>query len=635
MTGNGLTKRLGGLEIFCIAVGAMVSSGIFILPGLAHAKAGPAVVVSYFLAGCLMGSAALSTIELVTAMPKAGGDYFFIARAMGPAVGTVMGLLSWLALTLKSAFALVGIWAFAEKIFPFDTRIVVVGLAVFFTVLNLWGTKGSSLFQVIFVIVLLGLMSLFVVLGFPHVRIRNYEPFTPYGWNGVLATAGFVFVSYGGLIQISALAEEIKNPSRTIPLGLLSALGVTAAAYCLMVFVTSGILGAESLDTSLTPISDAAAVFMGRGGKTALTAAAMTAFLTTANAGILSASRYLLSLSRDELLPTLFGKVHPTRKTPVPAVITTGVFLIGLFFVQLESLVKMASMVTLLTQALANACVVILRESRIHNYQPTFKAPWYPWLQIASLTGVAFLIVEIGLETFLIGLVFIAAGLVFFWFYGRVKQGREYALLHVLSRLSARKVVRTALESELKEIIRERDELCLDRFDHVIEGSEVIDLVEPCSPEALMDRLNPILERRGLGEPVTMADISGEEPAVKFVEIFPGIGVAEAGASRPDVFDVVLVRSREGLRLPGAEAPVHALFFFLVGTDEQDFHLKAVAALAQVLQDPKFDLRWRHARNTQALKDLIVLADRRRVCSLEPRPWEMDTLPENRHRRAP
>ncbi len=621
---QGLAKRLGVLDIFCIAVGAMVSSGIFILPGLAHAKAGPAVAVSYLLAGCLMGSAALSTIELVTAMPKAGGDYFFIARAMGPAVGTVLGLLSWFALTLKSAFALVGIWAFAQKFFPFDTRFMVVGLAVFFTVLNLWGTKGSSLFQMVFVLVLLSLMGLFVVLGFPYLRIQNYAPFAPYGWNAVLATAGFVFVSYGGLIQISALAEEVKNPSRTIPLGLLSALGVTIAAYCLMVFVTTGILGADALDTSLTPISDAAAVFLGRGGEIALTVAAMTAFLTTANAGILSASRYLLSLSRDELLPTLFGRVHPKRKTPMPAVITTGVFLIGLFFVPLESLVKTASMVVLLTQALANACVVILRESRIYNYRPTFKAPGYPWLQIASMAGVVLLVVEIGLQTFLIGLIFIAAGLIFFWFYGRLKQEREYALLHVLSRLSARKVVRTALESELKEIIRERDELCLDRFDHVIEGSEVIDVVEPCGPEALLDRINAVLKSRGLGRPLSPQDLNDDQPVVKFVEIFPGIGVAEVSADRPEVFDVVLVRSREGLRLPGAGAPVHALFFFLVGSDEQDFHLKAVAALAQVLQDPKFDIRWRHARDAQALKDLIVLADRRRVCSLEPRPWEFD-----------
>lgn len=619
-----LLKQLGVLDIFCIAVGTMVSSGIFVLPGVAHAKAGPAVVFSYFLAGCLMTAAALSTIELVSAMPKAGGDYFFIARAMGPAVGTVLGLLSWFAQTLKSAFALVGIWAFTEKFFPFDTRLLVVGIGVFFTFLNFWGTKGSSLFQIIFVLILLSLMSLYISLGFPHVRVQNYVPFAPYGWNAVVATAGFVFVSYGGLLQISALAEEVKNPSRTIPLGLLSAVLVTIVVYCLMVFVTSGILGPESLDRSLTPISDAAAVFMGRTGESALTMAAMTAFLTTANAGILSASRYLLSLSRDELLPTLFGRVHPKRKTPVVSILATGGFLIGLFFLPLESLVKMASMVVLLTQALTSACVVILRESRIQNYQPTFRAPWYPWLQIASLAGVVLLLVEIGLQILLIGLIFVTSGLVFFWFYGRVKQQREYALLHVLERLSARKVVRYALESELKEIIRERDELCLDRFDHIVEAAEVIDLKEAGDLKVLIEHLNPILVRRGLSRRLEAGeDFAGEDPTVRLVEIFPGIAVAQVSASRPDLFDVVLVRSQHGLRLPGLESPIYALFLFFVGADEQNFHLKAVAALAQIVQDPQFDARWRHARDAQALKDILVLTDRRRVCSFEPRPWEL------------
>ena len=100
-----LKKGLGLIHVFCIASGAMISSGLFILPGLAHAQAGPAVVVSYFLAGLLASIGVLSIAELATAMPKAGGDYFFISRGMGAGVGTVAGLLSWFSLSLKSAFA--------------------------------------------------------------------------------------------------------------------------------------------------------------------------------------------------------------------------------------------------------------------------------------------------------------------------------------------------------------------------------------------------------------------------------------------------------------------------------------------------------------------------------------------------
>ena len=112
----GLKRELKLLEVFCIASGAMISSGIFILPGLAFAKAGPGVVASYLLAGLLAIPGMLCVAELATAMPKAGGDYFFITRSFGPAVGTVSGILSWFSLSLKSAFALLGMAAFMALI---------------------------------------------------------------------------------------------------------------------------------------------------------------------------------------------------------------------------------------------------------------------------------------------------------------------------------------------------------------------------------------------------------------------------------------------------------------------------------------------------------------------------------------
>ena len=113
-----LKKSLGVLDVFCIASGAMISSGLFVLPGLAYARAGPAVVVSYVLAGLLAATGLLSTAELATAMPKAGSDYFFIARGMGPAVGTVAGLFNWVSFSLKAAFALVGMAALIQLLLP-------------------------------------------------------------------------------------------------------------------------------------------------------------------------------------------------------------------------------------------------------------------------------------------------------------------------------------------------------------------------------------------------------------------------------------------------------------------------------------------------------------------------------------
>jgi APA family basic amino acid/polyamine antiporter len=113
-----LKKELGLLEVFCIASGAMISSGLFILPGIAYVKTGSSVIISYLIASIIMIPTLLSKAELATAMPKAGGDYFFIDRSLGPAIGTIGGLASWFALSSKTAFALIGIGAFVQLFNP-------------------------------------------------------------------------------------------------------------------------------------------------------------------------------------------------------------------------------------------------------------------------------------------------------------------------------------------------------------------------------------------------------------------------------------------------------------------------------------------------------------------------------------
>ncbi|MBN2019721.1 MAG: amino acid permease, partial [Sedimentisphaerales bacterium] len=283
-----LKKELNLLGVFCIASGAMISSGLFILPGLAYAKAGPAVIICYFLAGLLSLPGMLSIAEMTTAMPKAGGDCFTIIRAFGPGVGTVAGLLSWFALAMKSAFALVGMSVFTVLIVDIDIHIVAVAFCLIFLTVNLIGIKEAGRTQVALVVGLILIMGLFVILGIDKVKVDNLVPFAPHGLGGIFFTTGFVFVSYTGLLKIASVAEEIKNPARNIPLGMIVSLLVTSIFYTFMVFITTGVLESDELSRSLTPISDAAAVFMGTPGKIALGIAAILAFLSTANAGIMT-----------------------------------------------------------------------------------------------------------------------------------------------------------------------------------------------------------------------------------------------------------------------------------------------------------------------------------------------------------
>ena len=607
-----LKKDLTLIHVFCIASGAMISSGLFILPGLAHARAGPAVVVSYFLAGLLAATGLLSMAELATAMPKAGGDYYFITRAMGTGVGTVAGLLNWFSLSLKSAFALVGMAAFASLIAPIDPRVTGAALTVLFVAVNLCGAREAARLQVALVLGLFALMLLYVVRGVPEVSVQRFEPFAPGGLRAIFSTAGFVFVSYGGLLKVASVAEEVKRPGRTIPLALILSLLVVGIFYTLMVVVTCGVLDRAELNSSLTPISDGAAAFMGRGGRIALSIGAILAFVSTANAGILAASRYLLALSSDGLLPAPLGKISARFGAPYVAIMVTGGLMIIALFLKLDALVKVASTALILSYILSNLSIIVLRESRVQNYRPTFRAPLYPWVQIAGIIGLVFVLVEMGEEAFLISAVLVVLGFVTFWFYGRSRANRESALLHLVQRITARELVTGSLEAELKQVIRERDEIEEDRFDRLIEQCIVLDIEESMDADGLFGLVaKELADRVKMGAPELLELLKAREQESGTV-LRPGLAIPHIVVNGEHVFDVLLVRARPGISFAVDEPPVQAAFVLVGSADERNYHLRALAAIAQIVQDPDFERSWMAAYKAQALRDIILLGKRRR-----------------------
>jgi amino acid transporter/mannitol/fructose-specific phosphotransferase system IIA component (Ntr-type) len=607
-----LKKELTLLNVFCIASGAMISSGIFILPGLAYAKAGPVVFVSYLLAGILATIGVLNKAELVTALPKAGGTYFHVSRSMGPALGTIEGLITWFSLSLKSAFALVGMAAFTILIVNFNIQIIALLFCLFFIIINLIGIKEAARIQVVLVIALFALMLLYVVRGLPAIDIHNFKPFAPHGLGAVFSTAGFVFISYGGLLKVAAIAEEIKNPGRTIPLAMISSLLVVTLFYILVVFVTTGVLSAAELNHSLTPLSNGAAVFMGKWGSILLGIAAILAFVSTANAGIMSASRYPLALSRDGLLPKFLGKVNIRFKTPHISIIITGVFMIIAVFLKLDILIKAASSVLILTYLFSCLSIIILRESRLQNYQPTFRAPLYPWIQIIGIISYGFLLFIIAKEALLLIFILVLSGIFLYWFYGRIRASKEYALLYLIERITARELTTRSLENELKEIIRERDDILKDRFDRVIENCTVIDIDHSIKVEdffklaarEMSDNLDTISDK------ILKSLIKREKEST--TAITPHVAIPHIIIDGEKKFDILLARCRKGIYFSENSKTVKSVFLLIGTKDERNFHLRALASIAQIVQDPHFEKKWLRAKDKEALRDIILLGKRRR-----------------------
>jgi len=607
-----LKRELNLFDVFCAASGAMISSGLFILPGLAHAQAGPAVVVSYFLAGLLALTGLLSQAELVSAMPKAGGTYFYVMRSMGPAVGTVDGLITWISLSLKSAFALVGMAAFTRVIIDLDIRLIAIPLCLLFLAINIVGTKKAIMVQRVLVVGLLSILLYYIVRGIPAVQIQNFDPFAPNGARAVFATAGFVFISFGGLLKVAAIAEEVKQPARTVPLGMILSLFVVSIFYALVILVTSGVLGSAQLDSSLTPISDGAAVFLGRGGVLLLSIAAILAFVSTANAGIMSASRYPLALSRDDLVPRFLSRINERFKTPHVAILVTGFLMVLALFLKLDLLVKVASSVLILTFLFSCLSVIVMRESHLQNYQPKFRSPLYPWVQILGVLGCILLIVEIGTAALLMSLVLVGSGLFVYWFYGRIRATREYALLHLMERLTSKDLTANLLETELKEIIQERDDITKDRFDRIIEKCIIMDIDKPMDLDEFFAEVADAMSVRLDTDAVTILRKLRERETEGSTVIGPGLAIPHIIVEGKETFDILLARSTPGIVFPGSTSEVHAVFVLAGTRDDRNFHLRALAAIAQIGQPLHFYKKWIRAKDKEALRDTVLLGKRLR-----------------------
>lgn len=609
-----LKKELTLLDVFCVATGAMISSGLFILPGLAFSKAGPAVILSYILAGILCIPTLLSKAELITAMPKAGGDYFYIMRGFGPLLGTVAGFSSWFSLSLKGAFALVGMGAYLSVITLFPLNIIAFWLCLFFILINLVGIKFAGRFQVFLVLGLLGILLSYVFWGIKTVNPGNFSPFFSKGLGSVFATASFVFISYGGLTKVAALAEEVKNPGKDLPLGMILSIIFTSIMYTLVIFVTVGVLNPESLKITLIPISDGAGVFGGDVLRMVISIGAFLAFVSTANSAIMTASRYPLSMSRDKLMPGYFQRISSYTKIPYVAVLFTGSFMIlAILFLKLELLVKIASSILILLYTFANLTVILFRESKILSYRPKFYSPFYPHIQILGILGSIFLLIEMGTFIIFLTMIFLILGVLWYKVYVQKRATQDSALIYVLERLIAKDKELTSdnLLTELKDIVIQRDKIIEDRFHRLIEQSRVLDIEEPVRMEDFFKKVCNVLSED--------LNLFPDELFRKFMErekesstvIRKGLAIPHIIVEGEKTFKILIVRAKAGIIFP-EDKVAHIIFVLIGSSDERNLHLKVLAAIAQITQTPEFDKKWLQASNKDELKNIILLAERRR-----------------------
>lgn len=672
--GQALKKELGLWDVYAVSTGAMFSSGFFLLPGLAAAYAGPAVVLAYLLAGILMIPAMLSIAELATALPRAGGTYYFLDRSLGPAAGTVGGLGTWFALILKSAFALLGMGAYLA-ITPFirdwlpgdgqqqawTIKGLAVALTVVFAAINIFGAKETTRLQGFLVIALLAVLAFFLVQGLFYVFFRlpieevavQYTPFflPDAGLDGILATIGLVFVSYAGLTKVAAISEEVKRPDRNLPLGMFLSLGTATLVYVVGVAIMVAVLDPNELRKDYTPVASAAAEFFSwlpePTGLILVIIAAIAAFASTGNAGILAASRYPLAMSRDRLIGERFGELGRFGTPTWGIIATAGLMIFFILVLSAEGVAKVASAFNLFVFGMMNVAVIVMRESRIDSYDPGFKSPWYPWMQILGLIIAVWLIGEMGALAISASIGLSLIGLLWFYYYAKPKVVRDGAIYHIFARLGKRRF--DELDQEFRQILKEKGPRDSDPFDDVVTragvfdappGTSFADLVDRAAAHfAARSRLDEDEVRRHLLEsgkhgnaPISRDAIlphfrsdDVDTPEMFIVRCVTGVRVVlpeeqppDEKATRPredDGEDSERLQRRQREQRQRDEARprfpvVRAAFFLLSPANDAGLHLRILAQIAGRLESDGFAGLWDEAVHDQAIKEALLRDER-------------------------
>ena len=426
-----LERKLTLSSVIAISVAGMLGSGIFVLPGIAAAKTGSSIWLAYLIAAICILPAALSKSELATAMPKSGGAYVYIERALGPLFGTISGIGLWLSLLLKSSFALVGFGAYLlvlTNISPIYIKYFSIGFLIIIMLLNIFGVKKVGKVQLVIVILsLLTLISL-LFLGIPAVDKQLLTPFMNNGTMGLISTVAFVYISYAGVTKIAAIAGEVKNPSKNIPLAMLLSLLVISTIYVTVAYTLVGNISIEMLSTDIKPIHTLALLLGGERFAYGIAFVGVITLISMANSGVLASSRFPFAMAMDKLLPSNLAKLHDKHLTPINTILITCLMMgLIILFLDVEKIVKLASAFKVSMFIAVNICVIVLRETAVQWYKPTYKSPLYPYMQLFGILSGFVLLFYLGMMPIIVLLIIGLIGSVIYYSYG-VKASRTGVL---------------------------------------------------------------------------------------------------------------------------------------------------------------------------------------------------------------
>ena len=449
-----LERSLGSVNLVLLGIGAIIGAGLFSITGIAAAQnAGPAIVISFILASLGCAFAGLCFSELAAMIPVAGGAYSYTYTTLGEFIAWIIGWtlvleyaagaavvsISWSAyvvsflhsfhIDLPSAL-IASPWQPAHLLDGTEVQgwinLPALLIVVLMSLLLIVGLDKSAKVNAVLVVIKVVVVLLFIVVGFGYTQESNYAPFIPentgvfgeYGWSGIIRAAGIVFLAYIGFDAVSTAAQEVKNPQRDLPIGIIGSLIICTILYVLFAYIMVGLVPYEQLNVAApvaAAINNTPYLWLNGLIKLAIVAGLTSVVLVM----LLGQSRIFFTMSKDGLLPPLFSIVHPRFHTPWVAnlilMIAVGTFAA---FAPLSLVGHLTSIGTLLAFSIVCASVIVLRKTHPDLSRP-FKTPWVPWIPLLGILTCLVLMFSLGWATWARLSIWIFIGLAVYFFYGK------------------------------------------------------------------------------------------------------------------------------------------------------------------------------------------------------------------------
>ncbi|MFS7255245.1 amino acid permease [Carnobacterium divergens] len=433
-----LKKELKTFDLILLGLGAMVGTGIFVITGTAAAKyAGPSLIISFVIAAFSCALSALCYAEFASRVPIAGGAYSYAYTIFGELVGWMTGWLVLCEYLLANASVASGwsgyVHGFLEGLgIPFPTALtasynsekgiyvdiiaVLITLVVMYLVMQ--GAKKALRLNNVMVAVKFGLIVLFLVVGIFYVKPENWTPFAPFQFKGIATGAAIVFFAFLGFDAVSMAAEEVENPQRDIPRGIIGSLAIATILYIVVTLVLTGMVPYLQLDVK-DPVAFAVR-FIGHDLIAGvISVGAILTLLTVLISMMYGLTRMIYAIGRDGLLPKTLSKVDSKTKTPKNATILIGIVsavLAGV--IPLEQLAQLTNIVTLMAFAIMAAGIIKLRKDYGQPLVNEFKVPFVPVFPIISMAVCFYLMIQLEVKTWIAFIIWLVVGFCIYVLYG-------------------------------------------------------------------------------------------------------------------------------------------------------------------------------------------------------------------------